>query len=129
MKISKTMAKYYLSYITVAWFGDHPEPPETVEEYGPLVRNIKALAEPAGDLPWLRLALEELLTNPTSNLKEFDGGHYPYSSDQIQDLLHYVWKTLWPGSRLPRTGDGPVVELVSMSAEEWIEHRKLMTGG
>jgi|SRR4051794_3648418 hypothetical protein len=127
MKISKTMVKYYLSYLTVGYFGDHAEPAENLEEYAPIVRNIRVLAERAGDLPWLRVALEHLLTNPGVNLKEYDGGHYPFSREQIEEILYYLWKTLWPDAQLGETGEGPAVQLLEMSADDWLNYRKSLS--
>ena len=128
MRISKTMVKYYLSYLTVGYFGDHAEPAEDFEEYAPIIRNIRVLAERAGDLPWLQLAIEHLLSDSNANLKEYDGGYYPFSRDQIEQHLYHVWKTLWPGAELGQPGEGPTVELVEMSADEWLEYRKSLSG-
>lgn len=117
MKISATMSKYYLGYLAVGWFGGNAEPAENVAAYAPIVRDIRVLAENAGDLSWLRSGLEHLLAAPGVRLMEYGGGLYPFSAAEIRDHLHFLWK-----SHCPR------VELFEMDADAWLAHRQRMSG-
>lgn len=128
MKISKTMLKHYLSYLTVGHFGDHAHPAEDFADYAPIVRNIQVLAQASGDLHWLKRGLEHLLITDGLRLKEYDGGYYPYSPEQIREHLVFLWRALSPGEELPDPADAPAVELVAMSAEDWLDYRQRMTG-
>lgn len=119
MKISATMVKYYLSYLTVGWFGDHDAPPEEGAEIASIARNIQILANGAGDLVWLRTGLEALLTDPQAPLMEFDGGQYPFSRAGLLEVLKMLWEQLAPGTPLDAPGEGPRVEWVDMTAAEW----------
>jgi hypothetical protein len=124
MKISKPMVKYYLRYITLGYLGEADEPPGDVEGFDDYIDNARAVAQKQGDLPWFKLALEHLLTDPNVNLKEYTGGQYPYSADRMRELLAHTWSRLWPDESFSAPGRGVPVELVDMSEAEWAAYRK-----
>ena len=128
MKISKTMVKYYLDYVTVVYFGDHTEPPEDLADYDDCIQNIRFFAGEAGDLPWLQLALQHLLSHPELDLSEYRGV-YPFRSEAVREILRHVWATLWPESEVPEPGEGANVDLVPMAAEDWAATRRRYAGG
>jgi hypothetical protein len=124
MKISTTMVKHYLSYLLVGWFGDHEQPPQTREEIAPYARNIAALAGQAGDLGWLTMGLEGLLSDPAAPLRRVAGGQYPFTRGELHDTLLMLWQALAPGDHLGAPGEGPTIEWVDMTAEEWVTYRE-----
>ena len=128
MKISKTMVKYYLEHVTVVYFGDHNQPPEDLSDYDDCINTMRMIAENAGDLPWLKLALQHLLSHPGVNLRDYRGA-YPLQPEQVRELLEHVWAVLWPGQEVPGPGEGADVELVEMSVEDWAAARRRYAGG
>lgn len=128
MKISKTMVKYYLDYVTVVYFGDHTRPPEELADYDDCIENIRIFAADAGDLPWLQLALQHLLSHTDLDLSEYRGV-FPFQSEEVRQILEHVWATLWPESTVPDPGEGVEVDLVPMSAEDWAATRRRYAAG
>lgn len=128
MQISATMTKALLSYVTTGYFDDHGEPPDTVEDIAELVRNMRAVAERSGDLPWLKLALGYLLTDGAARQGEFVGRAATLDADQAADLLGLIWAALFPAEAPPFAGEGAPIELVPMDADAWRDHRKAISG-
>jgi hypothetical protein len=127
MKISKTTVKFYLDHVMVVYFGDHNQPPEDLSDYDENIENMRIIAQKAGDLPWLKLALQYLLSHPEINLRDYRGS-YPFQPDQVRAILIHIWGVLWPGSEVPGPGEGANVELVDMSVEEWADMRRHYAG-
>lgn len=124
MKISKSMINYYLSSVTVGWFDDNDLPPDEVQKYLPLVQDIKTWATHHGDLETLKLSFEYLLTHPEINYEEFAGGRYPYDSEEIREIIEFVYRTIWTDSQQISLERSPNVQLVQMPLEEWWSRSK-----
>jgi hypothetical protein len=124
MKISKSMVRDHLRPVTMHYFVDHDMHPTDVADYIPYAAGVRDSAEEAGDLPWLKLGLEHVLTDFTEHPSELNGGSYAFNDGHMRDLIEIIWETLWPAAKLPE--DPPTVELEEMSTEEWQEHRKTL---
>ncbi len=127
MKISKQMLQRHLEYITLGYLDGYDEPPDDIEDYDDWIEEFRLSAERAGDLPFVKLALDHLLSSDES-LKPYDGGLYPYPEHQLYEIFEGAWDAVWPDDRLSRRGEAAVVDLVDMTADEWAERRERMNG-
>ena len=130
MKISKTMVKYYLEYVTIGYFGDHTEPPENFADYDECIDNMMAIAEIEGDLNWLELAVHYLLSHPEIDLTEYSGV-YPLSSEELREIIEHLWTRIWPENPLPGPNQESdlELELEYMSVEDWADFRRRSAAG
>jgi hypothetical protein len=119
MKLSKTMLRHHLERVTLGYLGLHDNPPEDLGEYDAAIRELRLAAEASGDLPWVKLGLDYLLTTPGVRLRDYGGGQYPYSEEALSELLRHAWAKLWPDETLSAPGDAAALELVEMPAAEW----------
>ena len=126
MKISTAMVNHYLSDITVAWFNHHELPPDEMQEYLPLVQWMKQNASNHGDLEYLKLAFEYLLTHPDVNYEDFSGGRYPYDSDDIIEIIDFIYRTIWsdlPAVSLNNSDDVQLVSIAILNHYPYREHK------
>jgi hypothetical protein len=121
MKISKTMVRDHLMPVTLHYFIKHDLHPTDVADYIPYAEGVRRSAEEAGDLPWLKLAFEHVLTDPKERPSELNGGTYAFNDSRMRDLIEIIWETLWPDAKLPEQPPG--VELAEMPPEDWVKHR------
>jgi hypothetical protein len=119
MRISQSLIKYLLGYVTVGYFDDHDEPPEDVAEFAGAAESLRSFAEDTGNMRWLRLAIGYLLSTPGVDLRDYNGGQYPFSERAMRELLEFLWHTWWPDEDIPEPGEGPLVEIANISNEEW----------
>jgi hypothetical protein len=119
MKISTAMVNHYLSDITVAWFNHHELPPDEMPEYLPLVQWMKQNASNHDDLEYLKLAFEYLLTH-----EDFSGSRYPYDSDDIIEIIDFIYRTIWSDLPPVSLSNSDDVQLVSISLDDWWASRE-----
>lgn len=117
IKIAESMIDHYLGDVTISWFNDHDLPPDDVKEYHSLVVWMKQNATNHGDLKYLKLAFEYLLSNPDFDYEQFAGSRYPYDSEEIREIIEFAYRTIWSNDILPT--DVPDVQLVQMSLDDW----------
>jgi hypothetical protein len=114
------MIRHYLGDIVISYFNHHDLPPDEVSEYKKYALVMKQNAINHGDLEWLKLAFEYLLSNPNIDCETFGDERYPYDAQEIRDIIQYAWETIWPNDAAPRTIEKmPEIELVTMSLEDW----------
>ncbi len=101
MIISKTMVRNHLARVTVDYFTQHDTHPNNPDEYATYIDNIKKSAEKSGDLKWLKLAIEYVLTHPEEDASQLNAGTYAFNNDRMRSLLETIWATLWPESEVP----------------------------
>lgn len=119
MKLSKTMLRRHLERVTLGYLGRHDQPPEDVTDFDDAIRELRLAAEASGDLPWVKLGLDHVLTTPGIRLRDYGGGQYPYPEETLSELLRYTWEQLWPGETLSPPGAAAALDLVEMPAAEW----------
>jgi hypothetical protein len=119
MRISEALVTYMLNYVTIGYFDQADEPPEDVSGYADAAQSLREYAEESGNMPWLKLALAHLLSEPGMDLRRYNGSGYPFSARAMRELLEFLWQTYWPGESLPPDGKGPPVEIANISNEEW----------
>ena len=124
MKISAAMVNHYLSDITVAWLNHHELPPDEMQDYLPLVQWMKQNASNHGDLEYLKLEFEYLLTHPDVNYEHFSGGRYPYDSDDIIEIIDFIYRTIWSDLPPVSLSNSDDVQLVSISLDDWWADRE-----
>ncbi len=129
MKISSTMVKALLGYVTSGWYEDHAEPPQGPDDVADAVRSMRAVAQASGDLPWLKIALGYLLTDGEAEISMISPSLRMMPEEEVRDLLFLTWEGLFPGEPPPAPGQGPAVEFAPMTAEDWLEYRKAVYGG
>src|SRR5437867_1045758 len=119
MKISESMVRYYLHDITMGWFDPEDLPPDNITGYYDCVIQMKLHALKHNDLDVLKLAFEYLLANKQIKCEQFAGGRYPYDEQEVREIIHYAWKTIWPDSTPLLPGGPNGVEIVPMSIDDW----------
>ena len=107
MRISQSLIKYLLGYVTVGNFDDHDEPPEDVTEFADAAEQLRSFAEETGNMQWLHLAIGYLLSTPGVELREYNGGQYPFGEREMRELLEFLRQSWWPGEDIPDTGEAP----------------------
>ena len=122
------MVPALLGYVTSGYFDDHEDVPVSVAEIAEDVRNLRIMAEQSGDLPWLKLALAHLLSDPTASLVGYGSFTRRLTEDEMSDLLMLIWQALWPNEPIPAPGTGPDVELEQMEADDWLAYRSEVYG-
>ncbi len=129
MKISGSMVKALLGYVTSGYFDDHGEPPQSGEDIADAVRNMRSVALASGDLPWFKIALGYLLSDGAAEIGRFGPFSHPMSDNDLRDLFFLIWDGVFPGEPPPAPGEGPAVTFASMSAEDWMDYRATVYGG
>lgn len=128
MKISATMVKALLGYVTSGYFDDHEDVPAVVTDIAEDARNMRIVAEQSGDLPWLKLALAHLLSDPAASLAGYGSFSRRLTEEEMGDLLMLIWQGLWPDEPIPEPGAGPDIELEQMEADDWLAYRSEVYG-
>jgi hypothetical protein len=121
MKISEAMVRYYLDGITLGYFNDNDLPPDSVEGYYPQVEGMRQRLAAHGDENALRSAFEHILANPQFEAETLAGDRYPYSEEEIREIIAFARHTLWPNSPPVSPHEATEVTLVDMPLEEWWE--------
>jgi len=124
MRISEPMIQYYLGTVTVGYFNDQDLPPNDVKSYECLVSTIRQKAVKHADMEHLHIALAWLLTNKEVDLQTFNGGRYPFDSEEMFDIICYIYNSLYPEKGYPAEELLKRVELVDVSLEDWWKARK-----
>jgi hypothetical protein len=124
MDIPISLINYYLGQITVGYFDDHDLPPGTVSGYEDELANLETIALRNKEDEMLRLGLEHILADPDFDCRRINGGRYPFTNDQIREIIAYVRQMLWPGAGPIPPGGPPDVRLVPMGLEQWRQSRK-----
>lgn len=124
MDIPIALINFYLSQVTVGFFNHHDLPPAALSGYGRQVTVLESLALKNQEDDVLRLGFEHILGNPAFDCTPVSGGRYPYTSDQIREIIGFVWQTLWPDAGPVPPGGPPDVRLVPMPLEAWRATRK-----
>jgi hypothetical protein len=123
LDISEPMIRYYLDSVTTGYFNNNEVPPDSVEGYLDQVRAMQRKAADHGDLDTLKMAFEYLLRHP-----EIDAGHlgddrYPYSDEEIREIIRYARHIIWPETSTAELSEPPNVRLVQMPLEDWWKAR------
>ena len=127
-KISYNVANEYLMGVFTSWFVTHEDPPTRPEELLNSVRQFRLKAEKFGDLKYLRVTLEHVITNPYLDhkiLMDFSfNDNYAFDPEEVLDILAFLYRETWPHHPQPQKGRYPTVEwLYGMQWSEW-QNRK-----
>ena len=107
-----------MNTITGCWFGDHDISADSVSEYDDYIVSMKQIAVNHNDLDTLRLALEYVLSTPEFDCRVFDGGQYPFSSEEVREIISHAYNLIWPEQQ--GQFQRPVgVQFVDMEIEDW----------
>ncbi|MBQ0958162.1 hypothetical protein KAK06_04265 [Ideonella sp. 4Y11] len=120
MKLSNTMLRGYLRRIALGYLGRSDEPSEDPADFDASIDEVRLAAEAAGDLPWLKLGLDHLLTTPGIRLRDYCGDQFPYTEHALYDLFLHTWQVLWPDEPLSAPGEGALLELEEMPTAQWV---------
>lgn len=120
------MVEGYLSYITVGPGIDDATPLADPGRFDRYILDMGRAAAAGGDLPWLQLAMEALISGPDAQILALSGGVYPWRAEELRALFAHAYRTLWPDEEPSPPGAGPQVEFVPMPRAEW---EALRTGG
>ena len=119
MKVNFYVIRRYLSWLTE---GRGASNPETIDDWETYELDMDAMIRDArenGDEVLLKRAIDSLAADPTGRVDEFIGQVHGFGDDDMVDLLTHAFEYLWPGEMLSAPGEGPKMEFVPMSDEEW----------
>lgn len=96
MRISKALLHDYLSHVMVAYFARRHTPPDDMEDYGPAIEDIRKRALREGRADEFRVALDFMKAHPEIHPREFLTLTFPYSNQQLHELMAYIRDYLYP---------------------------------
>ena len=126
MKISKWMVERHLQTVT-AYVGDNDGAPEDLAEYDEDILIMKRKAERKGDLCYLRIAIDYLITHPEADAPSLMDMFYFYDEEEANELLKYIRLKVWETDEANNPEEIEEVELVDTSLDEWRQTRELYT--
>lgn len=116
-KLSYDVVSEYLMGVFSGWFVEHQDPPARPEDMASVIRQFRRKAEKFGDLPYLRIAVEHILSNPALDpkiLADFSfNDDYAFEPDEVRRILEYLYRKTWPDA--PALGGSDVYPAV-----EWL---------
>lgn len=127
MRMNEQRIAGYIRIVTSAPAGDRSDPLSDIGAYEPAINAMKRRAEEAEDMPWLRIALKDMLMAGGDRLTAFEGRGYPYGEDELRRLLTYTYGTIWQEDPLRDDTPRPSILYLSMSDEEWDQEKKYQT--
>lgn len=122
MKICKWMVERYLQTVTV-YVADNGGAPEDLTEYDEYIRNMKQKAERNGDLDYLRLAIDYLITYAIADAPDLIDMFYFYDEEEADELLRYIRLKVWGEDFVANPQLVKKVELVDTSLTDWRKTR------
>lgn len=122
MQISMSMLTKYL--FNLFWYTDmEGDVPDNFSVYDEDIERIRDLIKSYHDEePW-RLGVDYLLGNPWYSTEHLIRNSFPYENDEIQRVLLYMRKKLWPDAGPVPLGGPPGVKLIATGLREWWDSR------
>lgn len=117
------MVVYHLDTVA-AYAGDIGGAPVDLTEYDESIRDMKIGASKHGDLDYLRLAIDYLITHLEADAPEYLNAHYDYDEDETDELLRYIRFKVWGENTVANRKEVEKVELVDTMVTDWWEMRK-----
>lgn len=95
--------------------------PIILNEYKRDVHDMKLHAITDGNLEWLKLSMASLLSKPKGKgrISSFTSLVYPYSEEELIELLTYAFNIIWPGELITQLSEINDIDFVNMTEEEW----------
>ena len=119
MNLRKGMIADYLMYITSLTFVDPDDVTADMSVYDEAIQGMAGNARYDGNLESLRLALDSLIADPDGRLEQFYGSGYPFSEQELHEILRYAYQQIWPDEPFSKPGMAAPVEFVDMTRQEW----------
>lgn len=119
MHMNRDLIQAYIRKLTIGVGSAASDPFADITLFDNDVQSVKMAAKRAGDLEWLRLSLDSLITNPRGRIGQFVEQGYPYSDHEMVTLLTYAYQKIWPDQKISEPGEETVLEFVEMSDETW----------
>lgn len=119
MKMSLEVIKRYTRILTMGRGASAPSPMSDLSEFNADAAAMAREAALAGDLTWLRLALDSLIANPDGRIRLFAGQQFPFTDRELVTLFSYAYRRIWPNAALSEPGDEADIEFEVMSDEDW----------
>jgi hypothetical protein len=119
MNLRKGMIADYLMYITSLTFVDPEDVTEDMTVYDEAIEAMASNARYDGNLEYLRLAMDSLIADPEGRLEQFYGSGYPFSDQELHEILRYAYQEIWPDADISKPGMAVPVEFIDMTREEW----------
>lgn len=113
MKLPRKMVDDYLMYITSIELEDVDDPLEDMSVYDTAIDSMAYRARAEGNLDNLQLALDSLISDPSGRLSQFFGTGYPFSENELVEILTYACLRIWPAEPVSGPGEAMPVEFVS----------------
>lgn len=119
MKVNFYVIERYISRLTNGAAASDPDSLDDVLTYEPEMDLMLRQAREDGNETLLRLAIDSLVASPDGRIDAFAGQVHAFSDDDLVDLLSHAFSYLWPDEMPSLPGEGPAMEFVPMSDEEW----------
>lgn len=119
MKMSLEVIKSYTRNLTMGRGASAPDPMTDLSKFNSDAAAMLNEAAGAGDLTWVKIALDSLIANPDGRIGQFAGQQYPFNETQLVEIFTHAFQQIWKGETPSLRGDEVEVEFVVMSDEEW----------
>ncbi|MEM1428537.1 MAG: hypothetical protein AAGG09_03665 [Pseudomonadota bacterium] len=119
MKLSLEVIKSYTRNLTMGRGASAPDPMSDLSQFNADAATMAREAAIAGDLVWLKIALDALIANPDGRIGQFAGQQYPFNEPDLVRLFSHAYHRIWPGDTLSAPGDEADVTFEVMSDEDW----------
>ncbi|MEX0339536.1 MAG: hypothetical protein AB3N11_10900 [Arenibacterium sp.] len=119
MNIQKSMIENYLDFITSLVFVDPGDVTEDMSVYDDAIESMESEARYDDNLEYLRFAMDSLIAKPDGRLEQFKGTGYPFTDQELHEILRYAFQTIWPDKFMSEPGNEVPVEFLDISDEEW----------
>ena len=112
MKIKTSTIRNYLEYITSMELEDVADPVADLSDYDEAIDAMAADATTDENLKTLRLAMASLIVEPQDRIEAFYGAGYPFTAEQLIEILTYAHNRVWPEREISNSSRTLPVEFV-----------------
>ncbi len=119
MKMSLEVIKSYTRKLTMGRGASAPDPMFDLSQFNSDAAAMLNEAATAGDLTWLKIALDSLIANPDGRIGQFAGQQYPFNEQQLVEIFTHAFQQIWKGETPSAPGDQVPVDFIVMSDQEW----------
>lgn len=120
--ICKWLINDYLDLVTVGWFNHHDLPPTNLSDYDHLIDQMRIAAMAHAEFELLKQAFEAVLGDSSICLEDFGGGRYPFDSQEVRDIMSFVFLRLWPLATVPSAPPADI-QIYDIPHDEWYRAR------
>jgi hypothetical protein len=119
MDVNRWLLRHYVDYVAAGWFDPEAFPPDDVREYGKHVEELRKAALAHHEMDALRLGLDYVLAHPDLDVSDIGRTRYPYSDDEVREIMKFIRKTIWPDTPVLSAEELGGIRLIKTTLAEW----------